>query len=111
MPFKLLIDTFHHHLYPQAEQEFNQVDIGEIGLVHLSGVEDTRPREALTDNERIMLSAKTSCTAASRSKPGGARLSGRVCVRAFAPELANWSEDDIRREIEQSIALIQRHCA
>ncbi|MGM1327632.1 TIM barrel protein, partial [Klebsiella michiganensis] len=112
VPFKLLIDTFHHHLYPQAEQEFNQVDIGEIGLVHLSGVEDTRPREALTDNERIMLTAKDQLQSCEQVKNLEARgYQGVYAFEPFAPELANWSEDDIRREIEQSIALIQRHCA
>ncbi|QTH50836.1 TIM barrel protein [Klebsiella michiganensis] len=111
VPFKLLIDTF-HHLYPQAEQEFNQVDIGEIGLVHLSGVEDTRPREALTDNERIMLTAKDQLQSCEQVKNLEARgYQGVYAFEPFAPELANWSEDDIRREIEQSIALIQRHCA
>ena len=112
VPFKLLIDTFHHHLYPQAEQEFNQVDIGEIGLVHLSGVEDSRPREALTDNERIMLTAKDQLQSCEQVKNLEARgYQGVYAFEPFAPELANWSEDDIRREIEQSIALIQRHCA
>ncbi len=55
VPFKLLIDTFHHHLYPQAADEFSQVEVADIGLVHLSGVDDSRPREQLTDAERIML--------------------------------------------------------
>jgi 2-keto-myo-inositol isomerase len=41
VPFKLLIDTFHHHLYPQAADEFSQVEVADIGLVHLSGVDDT----------------------------------------------------------------------
>ncbi len=29
--------------------------MADIGLVHLSGVDDSRPREQLTDAERIML--------------------------------------------------------
>ena len=58
VPFKLLIDTFHHHLYPQAADEFSQVEVADIGLVHLSGVDDSRPREQLTDAERIMLTPK-----------------------------------------------------
>ena len=36
---------------------------------------------------------------------------GVYAFEPFAPELAQWSEADIEREIEQSIALIQRHCA
>jgi len=112
VPFKLLIDTFHHHLYPQAEQEFSQVDVGEIGLVHLSGVEDTRPRETLTDNERIMLTEKDQLQSCEQVKNLEARgYQGVYAFEPFSPELANWSEDDIRREIEHSIALVQRHCA
>ena len=39
VPFRLLIDTFHHHLFEDAEQTFEQeIDIQQIGLVHLSGV-------------------------------------------------------------------------
>ncbi len=112
VPFKLLIDTFHHHLYPQADEEFAQVDMAEIGLVHLSGVEDTRPRETLTDNERIMLTPKDQLQSCEQVKNLEARgYQGVYAFEPFSPELANWSEDDIRREIEQSIDLIQRHCA
>jgi hypothetical protein len=57
------------------------VDIADIGLVHLSGVEDARPRENLTDDERIMLTKKIGCKPVSKSntsKPGVIR---GVCVR------------------------------
>jgi 2-keto-myo-inositol isomerase len=36
---------------------------------------------------------------------------GDYAFEPFAPQLASWREEDIRREIEQSIALIQHHCA
>ena len=112
VPFKLLIDTFHHHLYPQADAEFSQVDIADIGLVHLSGVEDARPRENLTDDERIMLTEKDRLQTCEQIKHLEARgYQGVYAFEPFAPELASWSEEDIRRETERSIALIQRHCA
>ncbi|WP_142502848.1 TIM barrel protein [Klebsiella sp. 2680] len=112
VPFKLLIDTFHHHLYPQAEEEFAQVNVSEIGLVHLSGVEDTRPRETLTDNERIMLTTKDKLHSCEQVKNLEARgYQGVYAFEPFSPALMTWSEDDIRREIEQSIALLQHHCA
>ena len=68
VPFKLLIDTFHHHLYPQAADEFSPVEVADIGLVHLSGVDDSRPREQLTDAERIMLTRRIVSAPASRLK-------------------------------------------
>jgi len=112
VPFKLLIDTFHHHLYPQAEEEFSQLDVAEIGLVHLSGVDDPRPREQLTDNERIMLTPQDRLLTCQQVKHLEARrYRGDYAFEPFAPQLASWREEEIRREIEQSIALIQRHCA
>ena len=112
VPFKLLIDTFHHHLYPQAADEFSQVEVADIGLVHLSGVDDSRPREQLTDAERIMLTPQDRLGTCVQVKALEARgYQGVYAFEPFAPELAQWSEADIEREIEQSIALIQRHCA
>ncbi|HHG8773552.1 TPA: TIM barrel protein [Raoultella planticola] len=112
VPFKLLIDTFHHHLYPQAEAEFSLLDVAEVGLVHLSGVDDARPRESLTDDERIMLTAKDRLQTAEQVKQLEARgYRGAYSFEPFAPALATWREDDIRREIAHSIALVQQHCA
>jgi 2-keto-myo-inositol isomerase len=110
--YQLLIDTFHHHLYPQAEAESSQLDITNIGLVHLSGVEDTRPREALTDNQRIMLSSKDRLGTLSQVKHLEQRgYQGIYAFEPFADELANWTEADIEREILHSISLVQAQCA
>ncbi|EOS95104.1 inosose isomerase [Erwinia tracheiphila PSU-1] len=111
MPFKLLINTFHHHLYPAADSKFSQVNIAQIGLVHLSGVEDTRPREELTDDERIMLTHSDylqTCKQVQHLESRGYR--GIYAFEPFAPEPANWNEVKIRQEIQNSIMLIQQHC-
>ncbi len=101
VPFKLLIDTFHHHLYPQAADEFSQVEVADIGLVHLSGVDDSRPREQLTDAERIMLTPQDRLGTCEQVKALEARgYQGCTLFEPFAPELAQWSEADIEREIE-----------
>ncbi len=109
VPFKVLIDTFHHHLYEKAEQEFpNGIDINGIGLVHLSGVEDTRPKAQLTDEERIMLSEKDvleSVAQVHRLEKMGYR--GIYAFEPFSSTLANWNEADIEREIQRSIQLLQ----
>lgn len=109
VPFNLLIDTFHHHLYEQAEQEFTSgIDIERIGLVHLSGVEDTRPIAELTDEERIMLSkgdVLNSVAQVRRLEQMGYR--GVYAFEPFSSDLANWREADIEREIRQSIELLQ----
>ncbi|WP_343550329.1 TIM barrel protein [Pantoea sp.] len=107
-PFKIVLDTFHHHLYEGAEQDFaGGVDVQNIGLVHLSGVTDTRPTAQLTDEERIMLSADDLL----RSKQQVQRLEemgyrGIYAFEPFSSVMDAWSEDDIAREIQSSIAYL-----
>ncbi|KGD71338.1 TIM barrel protein [Pantoea vagans] len=108
VPFRLLIDTFHHHLFEDAEQTFEQeIDIQQIGLVHLSGVTDPRPVSELTDEERIMLSADDRL----RSKQQVERLekmgyTGLYAFEPFSSVMNSWQEADISREIRNSIQLL-----
>ncbi|ORM65325.1 inosose isomerase [Pantoea rodasii] len=105
VPFKIVLDTFHHHLYEGAEQDFaGGVDVKNIGLVHLSGVTDARPTAELTDEERIMLSAEDLL----KSKQQVQRLEemGYTGIYAFEPfssVMDAWSKEDIAREIRTSI--------
>ncbi len=109
VPFKLLLDTFHHHLYENAEQEFPQeIDVNRIGLVHLSGVEDTRPTAELTDEERIMLSDRDVLNSVAQVKR--LEMLGYKGIYAFEPfssELEKWGAKEIEREIRRSIELLQ----
>ena len=108
VPFRLLIDTFHHHLFEDAEQTFEQeIDIQQIGLVHLSGVTDPRPVSQLTDEERIMLSADDRL----RSKQQVERLeklgyTGLYAFEPFSSVMNSWQEADITCEIRDSIQLL-----
>ncbi|MXP50144.1 TIM barrel protein [Pantoea sp. Eser] len=108
VPFRLLIDTFHHHLFEDAENGFEQeIDVQQIGLVHLSGVTDPRPVAQLTDEERIMLSADDRL----RSKQQVGRLekmgyTGLYAFEPFSSVMNNWQEADVIREIRDSIHLL-----
>ena len=108
VPFRLLIDTFHHHLFEDAEKEFGQgIDVAQIGLVHLSGVTDPRPVQQLTDEERLMLSVDDRL----RSKQQVERLetmgyTGLYAFEPFSSVMNNWQEADIAREIRHSIHLL-----
>lgn len=107
-PFKLMLDTFHHHLYENAEKEFSQhIDISAIGLVHLSGVEDKRPTATLTDEERIMLSDKDvmeNYRQVKRLEEMGYR--GNHSFEPFSSTLAAWNEAEIEKQINHSIGLL-----
>lgn len=109
VPFTLVLDTFHHHLYEGAEQDFAAgLDVNRIGLVHLSGVEDDREISKLTDEERIMLSEGDllkSVSQVQRLEKLGYK--GIYAFEPFASSMDNWTAADIEREIRQSIALLQ----
>lgn len=109
VPFKLVLDTFHHHLYEQAEQEFPLgIDVEQIGLVHLSGVEDLRPTAELTDEERVMLSDRDVLNSVVQVKR--LEMLGYQGVYAFEPfssQLNNWTPAEIERQIRHSIELLQ----
>lgn len=108
-PYKIVLDTFHHYLSDVTQPEFDaHIRVEEIGLVHLSGVEDPRVKGALSDEERIMLSNKDRL--ASVAQVQNLERLGYQGVYAFEPfssQLNTWTEGDIEREIRQSIALLQ----
>lgn len=108
VPFKILVDSFHHHLYEGAEQDFTEgIDVNQIGLVHLSGVVDQRPINELTDDQRLMLAKDdrlNSVSQVQRLEAMGYR--GNYAFEPFSTLMDNWSVADIEREIRQSLALL-----
>ncbi|AKE08382.1 TIM barrel protein [Serratia liquefaciens] len=109
VPYKIVLDTFHHYLSDVTQPEFDaQIQIDGIGLVHLSGVEDLRAKSALSDEERIMLSDKDRLE--SKKQVQDLERLGYTGIYAFEPfssQLDSWTAADIEREIRQSIALLQ----
>lgn len=108
-PYKLVLDTFHHYLSDVTQPEFDaQIRVEQIGLVHLSGVEDPRIKGALSDEERIMLSDKDRLASVIQVQ-NLERLGyqGIYSFEPFSSQLNTWTEGDIEREIRQSIALLQ----
>lgn len=108
-PYKIVLDTFHHYLSEVDQTTFNtQIQVENIGLVHLSGVEDLRCTAALSDEERIMLSAEDRL-GSHKQVQNLERLGyrGTYAFEPFSSQLNTWSEADIEREIKQSIALLQ----
>lgn len=108
-PYKIVLDTFHHYLSDVSQQDFDsQIQVEQIGLVHLSGVESPLVKGALTDEQRIMMSNKDRLE--SRNQVQNLERLGYQGTYSFEPfssQLNKWTEGDIEREIRQSIALLQ----
>lgn len=108
-PYKIVLDTFHYYLSDINKAEFDaHIDVNTIGLVHLSGVEETRLKSTLADEDRIMLSDKDKLN--SKQQVRNLERLGYQGIYAFEPfssQLNTWSEADIEREIRKSIAYLQ----
>lgn len=104
-PFKMTLDTFHYHLAGLSLTDYAQnIDVQQIGLVHLSGVEDLRATDLLTDEERIMLTTKDVL----KSKEQVVELEklgyqGLYSFEPFSSTLMNWSAEDVEKAINESI--------
>ena len=54
--YKIVHDTFHHHLGPDTDDSLkNDYDIAYTGLVHVSGVESDIPSNQYKDDHRILI--------------------------------------------------------
>ena len=54
--YKIVHDTFHHHLGPDTEDSLkNNYDVAYTGLVHVSGVESDIPSNQYKDDHRILI--------------------------------------------------------
>lgn len=107
-PFKLVLDTFHHHLAGLPIKNYAEtVDVSLIGLVHLSGVEDQRATEFLTDDERVMLTKadvlKSKEQVVELEKLG---YKGVYAFEPFSSTLNAWRAADVEKAINDSIDYI-----
>ena len=57
--YKIVHDTFHHHLGPDTDDTLkNDCDISYTGLVHVSGVESDIPSNQYKDDHRILITER-----------------------------------------------------
>ena len=106
--FKLVHDTFHHHLageglfYPEH-----------TGLVHISGVEDTALSPAqMRDSHRVLVGqADRLGNAAQLNALLNAGYAGYVSFEPFAEEIATASAAEIEQQLAASIAYLTQAVA
>jgi 2-keto-myo-inositol isomerase len=106
--FKLVHDTFHHHLagealfYPEH-----------TGLIHISGVEDTALSPAqMRDSHRVLVGqADRLGNAAQLNTLLNAGYTGYVSFEPFAEEIAAASEADIAQQLAASMAYLTQAVA
>jgi 2-keto-myo-inositol isomerase len=103
--YKIVHDTFHHHLGPDANEMFKKnYDIADIGLVHVSGAESDIPAHQYRDDHRILITEKDSLKNLEQLdlllKLG---YDGDISFEPFAKEVQTMEIEALMEAIDQSI--------
>lgn len=103
--YRLLLDTFHHYLGPDNLEDLGErIPAQQIGLVHISGVEDPLPKEDLRDEHRVFPTPSDRMA----SKAQVQRLfekgySGYVSFEPFSSRVQTLPLETLKQQIKESI--------
>ncbi|MFZ2635400.1 MAG: TIM barrel protein [Rectinemataceae bacterium] len=106
--YKIVHDTFHHHIGPEDLTVLGKsYDVSFTGLVHVSGVEVDIPVEAYRDAHRILVGPADRM----KNREQIVRLDslgykGDYSFEAFSPSIQALPEAELRAAIEKSLSFL-----
>jgi 2-keto-myo-inositol isomerase len=106
--YKIVHDTFHHHLGPDTDDTLkNNYDISYTGLVHVSGVESKIPPNKYKDDHRILITDRDRLKNREQiellTKLG---YNGDISFEPFAREIQGMEIEALKAAVNQSIEFI-----
>ena len=106
--YKIVHDTFHHHLGPDARDALeNEYDITYTGLVHVSGVEQDIPVNQYRDSHRFLITAGDNL----KNREQIEHLitlgyTGDISFEPFASEVQRMEAEVLKSHVDQSIRFL-----
>ncbi|MBD3305335.1 TIM barrel protein [candidate division KSB3 bacterium] len=106
--YKIVYDTFHHHLGPDTPQTVeNEYDVAYTGLIHISGIESEIPSTAFRDEHRILVGAADKLkTREQVQKLVALGYTGAISFEPFADVVHHMSLEEIKAAIQASIGYL-----
>ena len=106
--YKIVHDTFHHHLGPDTDDTLkNDCDISYTGLVHVSGVESHIPSNQYTDDHRILITERDLLKNLEQLELLlNLGYKGDISFEPFAKDVQEMEIEALEAAINQSIDLI-----
>jgi 2-keto-myo-inositol isomerase len=107
--YRVVYDTFHHHLGPDTEADVSgSLAPSRVGLIHVSGVESSIPREAWRDEHRLLPSPADRMG----SKEQIARMlslgyGGDISFEPFSADVQRMSRDRLAAALTRSIEYLR----
>jgi 2-keto-myo-inositol isomerase len=107
--YKIVHDTFHHHLGPDTDDTLkNNYDISYTGLIHVSGVESKIPSNKYKDDHRILITDRDSLKNREQLelliKLG---YKGDISFEPFARKIQGMEIEALKAAINQSIDFLR----
>jgi 2-keto-myo-inositol isomerase len=106
--YRVLIDTFHHHLGPDTAGEIDEkLDVSMVGLVHVSGVESDAALGTLRDEHRVLVTAEDRVDNVGQLARLIARgYAGDVSLEPFAPQVQDLDRATFREALRRTIGIL-----
>jgi 2-keto-myo-inositol isomerase len=107
--YRILYDTFHHYLGPDTDSDIDGAFASsQAGLIHVSGVEASVPKESCRDAHRVLLSPAD----VMRSREQIARMvtlgyAGDISFEPFSADVQRMSRDALAAALTASIEYLR----
>ncbi|MGA2380212.1 MAG: TIM barrel protein [Spirochaetia bacterium] len=107
--YRIVYDTFHHYLGPDTEGDIDGAFASlQAGLIHVSGVEASIPREKCRDEHRVLLSPADRMG----SREQIARMvthgyMGDISFEPFSPEVQRMRRSELAAAVKSSIEYLR----
>jgi 2-keto-myo-inositol isomerase len=105
--YKIAYDTFHFYLGPDNENDVDAPLVSRVGLIHVSGVEASVPKETWRDEQRVLLS--NADLMASRDQIDqivALGYEGDISFEPFSAEVQRMSRDALASALRKSIEFL-----
>jgi 2-keto-myo-inositol isomerase len=105
--YKIVYDTFHFYLGPDNENDIDAPIVSRVGLIHVSGVEASMPKEKWRDGERVLVTDADKM--ASRDQIDqivALGYQGAISFEPFSADVQKMSRDALAAALNKSIAFL-----
>lgn len=110
--FKVVADIFHWYMGGVTKEELNEkLDVSYVGLIHMSTIVDNKPKEKMTDQDRVLLEdinkdvINSYDTIKWFDQHG---YTGLYSFEGFSDVLKEWNFDTAKNNLEKSINLLEK---
>jgi 2-keto-myo-inositol isomerase len=105
--YKIVYDTFHFFLGPDNENDVDAPIVARVGLIHVSGVEASIPKEKWRDGERVLVTDADKM--ASRDQVDqivALGYAGDISFEPFSADVQRMSRDALASALRKSIEFL-----